>query len=165
MEYTGPPLSLLIGVGIVAAVCVILLVFRMMRSGWTPMSDDVARARLARANICSLLSGGFALAILWAVAVPRPIAEMQAAATLVGIFLGFPMVAVALVALYNSVLLWRTAIVWALWGTSLLFVLASVVSKPWFNEAALVFALLTIALALRGLTKRGPREISGTSAV
>jgi len=93
--------------------------------------------------------------VLWALA--QPWERQQGAAALVGIFLAAPLVCIAgPIALYNSVLLWRVTSVRALWIITLLFSL-TMLAKELLGTSlrtvlALVYALLIIALAIRGLT-------------
>ena len=146
----------MIAVGIVVAALVIILVLRMMRAAWLPVSDDVTRARLRRVNVCFALFGGLVLAVLWALAQPWEL--RQGASALVGIFFAVPLVCIAgPIALYNSVLLWRVTSVRALWIISLLFVLVTLAEEmlgPSLSTVlTLVYALLIIALAICGLTK------------
>jgi hypothetical protein len=158
MEFNGSHQSILIliGLGVLLATLAIILVFRMMRAAWPLVSDDVARSRLRRINVCFALFGCLILAVLWAQA--QPWERQQGAAALVGIFFAAPLVCIAgPIALYNSVLLWRVTSVRALWIISLLFALMTLAEEmigPSLSTVlALAYALLVIALAIRGLTK------------
>ena len=157
MELTRPLQPLLIAViGFVVAALVAILVFRMLRAAWPLVSDDITRARLRRVNVCFALFGALVLAASWALA--QPWERGQGASALVGIFFAVPVVCIAgPIALYNSVLLWRVTSVRILWIISLLFVLVILVEErlgPSLSAIVdIVYALLIIALAIRGLTK------------
>jgi hypothetical protein len=159
MEFTASHHSILglFAVAAVAAVLVILLVFRMLRAAWPPVPDDVSAARLRRVCVCFILFACLVPAVLWALA--QPPERREGASTMVGLFFAVPLVCLAgPVALYNSILLWRSTPVRALWIiTFLVFVLMALAEErmgPFLsNVIALVYAVVIVALAVRGIVQ------------
>lgn len=137
---------------VLASICDVLLA-RHAAAAWEIQADRATRSRLTRVSACFAFWGMFLLAALWAVAIPRPLSEQQAAATLVGIYLGFPTVIVALCAVYYSALLWRAKLVrvfWAVTATWALILVAGVTDDRWLSLVTLAYASIVTMLAAQG---------------
>jgi len=161
MDHVGASQLLLIGLAILVALGAIIFVRRTRIAKWAHQADDLTRARLRRVYWAFLFMAGFVAAMLAAVTVPRPPAEMQAAVTLVGIYGVLPLLIAVVVAATHAVVLWRQVSVWILWALLVLFgsviaFLIEAVSDLWVGALLFAYALSTSTLAIRGLVAVRP---------
>ena len=117
---------------------------------------ELTRARTTRAYWCFLVWGAF-LIVFVAVALftaGLPFGERQAAVTLVGIFGGFPAAIVALLGLFNALMVWRVPLIRLLLLVTVILspaVFSDFFREPWTSLIALAYGLIVMGVSVRGL--------------